>query len=234
MPRAWLRLGARKWTKEIMLKNNIAWPLALLVCASLWACGSDDDSSVGNPGGGAGGASTAGNGGKASGGAGGNASGGADAQAGSPAGGTSGAAPEAGGGGDFPSIAGMNGMTEGGAGEAGSGGQGSVSSTTLAQDCATVCDAQAGLACSFGNQCVAGCLGIADPQVGTTVPDEYTAMIKCQAAALTATNYECSTQSNTMVQPSPKAATSCETLICKFTCDDAMYVDENIYARCGC
>ncbi|MEO8904449.1 MAG: hypothetical protein ABI488_18910 [Polyangiaceae bacterium] len=229
-----------------MLKNKVAWPLALLVCASLWACGSDDDSTGAAPGGaGEGGASVGGHGGRPSGGSGGadggKSSGGGDAtpsggtggQAGSSNGGTSGAAPEAGSGGDFPSVAGMPGMTDGGAGEAGNGGQGSVSSTTLAQDCATVCGGQAALSCHY-DMCEATCLGIFDPQLGTMVPDEYTAMIKCQAATLTASNYECSTQANTMVQPSPKAGTSCETLICKFTCDDGMFVDENIIARCGC
>ncbi|MEO7036043.1 MAG: hypothetical protein ABI548_19045 [Polyangiaceae bacterium] len=219
-----------------MLKNKVAWPLALLVCASLWACGSDDDSTGGPPGGaGEGGASAAGHGGKSSGGSGGQAtSGGGGGQAGSATGGTSGAAPEAGSGGDFPSVSGMPGMTEGGAGEAGSGGQGSASSTTLAQDCATVCGAQTGLTCSYGDTCVLSCLGVVDPQAGTAVPDEYTAMIKCQAATLTAANYGCSTQMSNMVQPSPKAGTGCETLICKYTCDDGTLVDDNIVARCGC
>jgi hypothetical protein len=58
-------------------------------------------------------------------------------------------------------------------------------------------------------------------------------MIACQAAHLTAANYYCSDQGGPLA-PAPNGGTTCETLICKWTCDDATFVDLNVYARCNC
>jgi len=221
-----------------MLGRDIAWSIvALGVASAMWACGSDGDDSTAATGG-----ASAGAGGHAAGATGNTAGGGGTtAQAGSAgAGGTGAGGGSAGKGGTDPggdAAAGMGGagpIDLGGAGgEVAQGGEGGASAPTLADNCATVCGDQTSLSCTYGTSCVSGCTGIADPGA-TAFPDEYAAMIACQATQLTAAQYECSTQSTSLVQPSPKASTACETLICKWTCDDGTFGDENAFARCGC
>jgi len=219
-----------------MHRNKLTWSVLILAAAgSMWACGSDDDG--GGPGGGgssgkggasagsggrAGGAAQAGNAGKAQGGSGNGDSGSGNA-------GEGGAVEIAGAAGE---SAGGSGGSAGDSSEGGAGGEaGSASVPTLAENCATVCAAQAGLAaCTFGDDCVPGCLALA---ADTSAKDEYTAMIACEAEHLTANQYVCSDQGLTE-QPAPVPGTDCETLICSWTCEDATFVDVNIYDRCGC
>jgi hypothetical protein len=203
----------------------------------MWACGSDGDDSTATTGG-----ASAGVGGHAAGAAGHTAgSGGTIAQggnAGTSTGGNAAAGTADALAGEGGAIFGAGGsVDQGGAGgelaQAGEGGASAPTPTpTLADNCATICGDQTGLSCNYGSACVQGCTGITDPDVGTAFPEEYIAMIACQAKQLTALQYECSTQMNTQVQPAPKAGTACEALICKWTCDDGMYVDDNTVARC--
>ncbi|HEX7451528.1 MAG TPA: hypothetical protein VF294_04555 [Polyangiaceae bacterium] len=220
-----------------MLRRNIAWSIvALGVASTMWACGSDGDDSIATTGGdGGASAGASGHAGHAAG------SGGTTAQGGTSTGGTSTGGNATAGladalGGEGGAIFGTGGLVDqgGAGGELAQGGEGGAPTPTptLADNCATICGDQTGLSCNYGSACVQGCMGTADPDLGTAFPDEYIAMIACQAKQLTAIQYECSTQMNTQVQPAPKAGTACEALICKFTCDDAMYVDDNIVARC--
>jgi hypothetical protein len=236
-----------------MLGRNIAWSIvALGVASAMWACSSDGDDTAAS--GGAGGAA-AGAGGHAggAGGAGGHTagSGGTTAQAGTAGKGGTGAgggtAGKGGGnaaagtgdavGGEGGATGGTGSIDLGGAGgEVAQGGEGGASAPTLADNCATVCSDQTGLSCTYGSTCVAGCTGLTnpDPDFGTAFPAEYEAMIACQAKQLTAAQYYCSVPSMGPAQPAPKASTACETLICKWTCDDGTNVDPNVFARCGC
>jgi hypothetical protein len=205
----------------------------------MWACGSDDDGVPGG-GGGSGGSSgkgtTAGAGGHSAGTAGKAQGGGAGKTQG---GGTNGGSSSAGQAGD-DGVAGVGGDSAGGsAGDSSEGGSGgeagaSTGAPTLIDNCTTVCATQAALTCTYGATCAQSCVATGDTATGTAAPVEYAAMIACMAKELAATNYECSTQSDTKVFPAPKAATACETKICAWTCADATLVDENIYARCGC
>jgi hypothetical protein len=234
-----------------MLGRNIAWSiLALGVASAMWACSSDGDDST--PAGGAGGASAgagghaAGAGGHTAGGGGTTAQGGTAGKGGTGAGGgsagkggTSAGGNAAAGTGDAlggeGGVAGGSIGLGGAGGEVAQGGEGGASAPTLADNCATACGDQTALSCSFGSACVAGCIGNGGPPDGTPFPEEYAAMMACQAKQLTAAQYYCSTPSmGGPAQPAPAAGTACETLICKWTCDDANLVDENVYARCGC
>jgi hypothetical protein len=120
----------------------------------------------------------------------------------------------------------------GAGGDVAQGGEGGASAPpTLADNCATVCSDQTALSCTFGSNCVDGCTVI---ESLTALPDEYDVMIACQAKQLTAAQYYCSVPSVGPAQPAPKAGTACETLICKWTCDDGTFGDPNVAARCGC
>jgi hypothetical protein len=101
---------------------------------------------------------------------------------------------------------------------------------TLAQACAITCADQTALACTFGSSCVDTCTG---NEGMTSFPDEYDAMVACEATHLTAPNYECSDQGGP-IWPAPKDGTTCENMICQWTCDDGTICDANIYARCNC
>ena len=92
------------------------------------------------------------------------------------------------------------------------------------------------MSCALGNTtCITQCTSLAD---ATLAPDDYPPMVACEALHLTANNYECSDQNAGVPppinQPAPKAGTQCETLICKWTCADGVFVDPNVSARCGC
>lgn len=84
--------------------------------------------------------------------------------------------------------------------------------------------------------CTDGCIGTGQAPVGTDAPVEYAAMIACQAAQLTATNYTCSPQSDSSEVPGPKVNTACDTQICAWTCTDQAFsfIDENMHTHCGC
>ena len=59
-------------------------------------------------------------------------------------------------------------------------------------------------------------------------------MIACQAAQLSASNYQCWSQGGPPPPdlPGPKVNTACETVICKFSCEAPDYVDININDHC--
>jgi hypothetical protein len=217
-----------------MHRNKLTWTVLVFAAAgTMWACGDDDDGGPGGAGsGGKGGATAAGAGGRAGGtaqaGSSGTLQGGSGGDSGNAG---EGGAPVAGAGGD--SAGGDSaGGSAGESSQAGAGGEaGSASVPTLAENCATVCEAQAGLtACTFGNTCVPGCVGLAGD---TEAKSEYTAMIACEAEHLTANQYVCSDQGPES-WPAPVPGTECETAICAWTCADQTFVDVNIYERCGC
>jgi len=127
-------------------------------------------------------------------------------------------------------MGGMGGDPNGEAGQAGA-----APVATFEENCATVCAAQAALDCSLAANCVSDCTGHLDPDFGTDVPDEYRAMIACQAQKLTAANYLCVDQGPPANQKLPfaAAATACEASICKYTCDDMSgLIDTAAHDRC--
>ena len=222
-----------------MHRNKLACSvLVLAVATSMWACGSDDDSSGGTAGSGG---AHAGSGGKATGGG-----GGAKAGAGGrpQGGGDNGGAGEAGAGeAGAGEVAGAGGDSVGGAGgagessEAGAGGEGGAApALTLQESCTAVCAAKAGLACTLGDACVDDCVVTgSDPDFGTTEPVKYLTMVQCQAEVLSATNYQCSSGTDGPVTAIVKAGTVCEQKICAWACPDLSgLVDGDIFARCNC
>jgi hypothetical protein len=214
--------------------GSLALVLITMAAAGLYGCGSDDDTVASGGSGGGGASGGAGKGGGGSGGKAGTAgtagtAGGSEAGA---AGSSAGAPAEEGGmGGAAPGAAG-SGATAGEA-EGGSGGEagGGAVALTLAQACTVMCSDQTSLSCTFGSSCMDTCTG---NEGMTPFPEEYDAMVGCEAQHLTPSNYECSNQGGTNIWPAPKVGTTCETLICKWTCDDATICDANIYDRCGC
>lgn len=215
----------------------------------MWACGSDDDVAIPPGGAGSGGAS-AGSGGHSAGSAGAHAGGAGKAQGGGSNGGSDNGGGSNGGNGGSAGIgvagaagatemAGAGGDSAGGSGgdSTGAGGEGGAPSPpTVAESCATICAAESGLSCALASgTCITQCTGLATDSLA---PDDYPAMVACQALHLTATNYECSDQNAGSpplnIQPSPKAGTACEAQICKWTCADGLFIDANAYARCGC
>jgi hypothetical protein len=216
----------------------------------MWACGSDDDGGPDGSGGASAGAAghTGGSAGKAQGGGAGKAQGGSagkaqggSGNAGSGNAGEGGMPENAGAGGDSAggdSSGGMGGDSSG-AGAGGEAGGANPPTPTVAESCATICAAEAGLNCALASiTCIEQCNNLA---TGTLAPDEYPPMVQCEALHLTASNYECSDQNAGLPppappnpQPAPKAGTQCETLICKWTCADGALVDPNVYARCNC
>jgi hypothetical protein len=225
--------------------------LVLAAFAGVWACSSSsDDSGVPATGGAAGtsagsggnsghgGASTGGTsntGGKGGGGAsggsgtGGSGTGGSTAGAGGSTAGAGGSTAGAGG------LAGAAGES-GAAGEAGAAGAtGETAAQMVDDDCTTICGDQTALSCTFGSDCVASCTGIFDPDTGTMFPDEYLAMVACEAQNLASTDYYCSDQDGAgPTEPAPNPSTSCESEICAWTCDDGTFVDGSVFHRCGC
>ena len=136
----------------------------------------------------------------------------------------------AGAGGDSAGGSGGNSNEIGGAGGAG-GEAGAARAPTLAQNCAAVCAAEAGLSCPLAD-CVNNCTG---GGLATEFVTEYEEMTACQAKHLVAADYKCSDQGPPPdLKPFPKADTTCETLICKFTCLDQTIVDIDALGRCGC
>ncbi|HEY5377655.1 MAG TPA: hypothetical protein VIK01_28440, partial [Polyangiaceae bacterium] len=126
----------------------------------------------------------------------------------------------------FPLSSPAEGGDSPGSGNAGSAGDsskggaaGAASAPTLAENCATICAAQTGLTCTFGDPCVAGCIGTADPDTGTSDVPKYEAMIACEAQHLTASDYECHDQGPS-IWPGPKANTACKDAICAWTLAD--------------
>ena len=214
--------------------------LVLAAASSMWACGSDDDSTVAPAGGAAGKGGSGGSAGKATAGSGGTAG---------KAGGTSTAGKagavisEGGEGGEAP--IGSGGAAEAGTGAGGSGGEaggeptgeggeaGGASVPTHAENCATVCTTENnGSTCPMAD-CVNNCTGAVAG--GTQYPEEYEAMIACEAQKLVTADYECSDNGPPIgTVPAPKNGTACQTEICKWTCDDATIVDVNVYTWCGC
>jgi hypothetical protein len=224
--------------------------LVLFAAVGLYACGSDDDTTVAA--GGAGG--TSGSAGKGSGGSAGKGSGGSagngatagtagKAEAGAAGmsggatgdeGGMGGAAPLPTGGaaGEAAGGTGATGATGAMGGEGGAAGGGAVA-MTLAQACAIVCADQTGLSCTLGTQCMDTC--VVNETMSPAPPKEYDAMIECQAAVLTSATYECSDQGGGLIWPAAKDGTTCEQAICTWTCDDGgTLADVNIFTRCGC
>jgi hypothetical protein len=219
-----------------MRNKNITWSIVVLgVAGGLWACGSDDDSGFAYGGGAGGGAGVAAAGGHSAGAGGASAGKGGAEQGGAAQGGQAeagmagvviGEAGAEAGFGGVPSI--IVGDSAGSAGQAGG-----TSAPTLTEVCTKICADEAALTCTYAGNCLGQCVGLGEPG-GSAVPDEYFTMVSCQAAQLTATNYACSPQSNDTQMPGPKASTACASEICKWTCDDAMYVDEVMYGTCGC
>ena len=212
-----------------MHRNKLACSLLVLaVAGGMWACSDDDTGSVGTAGSGG---ANAGSGGRATGGSGGAKAGaGGKAQGGEDTGsaGEGGASEVAGAGGD---SAGGAGGAGGEPSEAGAGGEGGAApALTLAEACTAVCNATSPLACANNTTCVDECTGVF---AATLYPDDYATMIACQASKLTAGDYVCADQGGLDVA-FPKAATSCETAICKWTCADQTYGDINAFDRCGC
>jgi len=219
----------------------------------MWACGSDDDGGPDGSGGASAGAAghTGGSAGKAQGGGAGKAEGGSAGKA--QGGGSNGGHDNAGEGG-MPNVAGSGGDNVGGDNAGGSGGDsaggsagdgsdggaaGGPSAPTVEENCAAICSAQSTLSCSFGANCVTGCVVLAkDTQGGATddIPD-YEKMIACEAKFLTTVaNYECSDQGAGIPKmPAPKAGTQCEPSICAWECADMTgSADGTIVARCNC
>src|SRR5262249_44753875 len=144
----------------------------------------------------------------------------------------SGAGGSSGTGGTSPG--GGGGMTQGGQGGAtggGAGGEGGAAGLTVGGGGGAGCTGEAGATCSFGSTCPTDCMGRS-----LDSPDLFLAMVRCEAANLGPSNYECSSMTGgVVIWPAPKAGTTCETAICAWTCSpDTLTADENIYARCGC
>jgi len=245
-----------------MSRNKLlALVTAVSLSASLYACGSDDGDPNGSNAGAAG--ASAGKGGN-SGKAGSNGSAGKGASSGtSNVAGETGDAAGAGGSGADNGASGAGGMagdTGSGAGEtgngaAGEGGAGSVDTgQTLAEACTAVCDPAHSVAtCSSAlDACITQCSGYpdvvqqqADAHVfsaadALTLKNEYLAAVRCMATNLTNTNQYACTAVGTMAGPtaSPVADTACETVLCKWTCDDGNFgtvsADADVYGRCPC
>jgi len=230
-----------------MYRNKLACSvLVLAVAGSMWACGSDDDSTGGGGTGGTAG-SHAGSGGRAgsAGAAHAGTSGAAHAGAGNGGAGTGGGAHAGTGGGAHAGTPGMAGEGGDGPGPGGSGGDlneggmggeaGAPSAPTLAESCAAVCAAEAGLSCSLAGLCQSNCMTLGtDPVNGTDQPDLYATMMTCQGQSLTASNYYCSDQ-GPIIQPAPKADGPCKAKVCAWTCADMVgAADANVAADCGC
>lgn len=239
-----------------MLNARLAPVLVMMgVTAAMWGCGDDDNPSTGT-----GGRNTAGTSGKGgSGGKGGSAGkGGGGSGTGGATGGTAGSSAGKGGaGGTTGGTAGSGGTTggtagsggtagtagsdvggqggEGGDAMGGAGGEGGGSGTlTLEQACAAVCQDQSGLGC-YANTCADDCVFAAGD---TDAPDEFAALVQCEAAQLGSGDYECYNQpSFPAAPPVPGASyqTPCQTELCAFTCTDTIgYAVENTYIDCGC
>ena len=84
--------------------------------------------------------------------------------------------------------------------------------------------------------CVSSCVGAGQPDVGTDAPNEYAAMIACQAAQLTSANYICSDQPLPDDDvPGPAVNTACDAAICAWSCLDNLYsfLDQNMRTHCA-
>ncbi len=228
-----------------MLNAKLAPVLVMVgVTAAMWGCGDDDKPSTGT-GGRAGSAGSAGKGGTAGKGGAGGTAGATGGTAGSSgkggAGGTAGTTGGASGKGGGAGTAGAgNGGTapvggqggEGGDAPGGAGGEGGGSTLTIPQACAATCQDQSGLACD--NQCTASCIGLS---TDTLAPDEYAALIRCQAAELGPSDYICREQPSFPSAPDMAGLDwngPCETELCAWTCLDGTFVDEETFGHCGC
>lgn len=234
-----------------MLNAKLAPVLVMVgVTAAMWGCGDDDKpSGTGGRGGAAGSAGKAGSGsgGKAGGGSGGATGGSAGSSGGKAGGGSGGAGGTAGASGGTAGKGGSagtggNGGTapvggqggEGGEAVGGAGGEGggTGSNLTIAQACAASCQDQTALACD--NACTASCIGL---NGDTSAPDEYLALIRCQATQLGPNDYVCREQPsfpNAPDMPGLDWNGPCETELCAWTCLDGTFVDEDTFGHCGC
>jgi len=240
-----------------MKRNKVlALITAVSVSACLYACGSDDDT---NPSGGAGSSGHAGKGGSGGTGAkGGSANGGSGGKvvaggSGNEAGESSageGGTSNAGAGGDSSGIGGDNGL--GGSGDAGAAGA-AATEQTLTEACTTSCGPSHTVSsCSTTvGACVSQCTAY-PTQVqqsvdatfisttdAATLNKEYLTLVRCMASHLTNTDqYACAAAGTMVGATSPAASTDCETVLCKWTCDDANFgtsgMDADVAARCGC
>jgi hypothetical protein len=236
----------------------------VLVCSAVCfvgACGDDDDdhsaaSSAGAAGVAAGGSETTGGshtgGTKATGG---HATGG-QSEAGSAA--DAGSTSEGGAAGAGPARAGNAGQDQGGTGpqpqggsagqqtapSAGQGGQGGAP-MSVPEACATQCQAQedltlgaagAGVSC-YDPDCKLICTDPVAEQSewATPCPDEYIAMVQCEAL-LTPDEWYCSDLGfDDIYVPAPIAGTDCEEQICAWTCCDQSEITlPDLYDRCHC
>ncbi|MEI9936980.1 MAG: hypothetical protein WDO69_07130 [Pseudomonadota bacterium] len=240
-----------------MSRNKVlAIMMALGLSASLYACGSDDDTNPGGEAGAAGNAGKGGSGGKAGAGTGGGTAGkGGTPSAGGSDVGDSGAGGTGATGATGDSGAGGMGATGGEPDlAAGSGGEGGAPpAQTLTEACTTQCDpAHTVATCSTTlAACIAQCTvypvqlqqsvtdGFLSDADAATLNQEYLATIQCQATHLTSTDqYMCAADGTMVSATSPVESTVCETLLCKWTCDDGNFgtagADVNVYTRCGC
>src|SRR5262245_12732898 len=153
------------------------------------------------------GGSGASSGGSQAGGKAGSASGGANGEAGSASGGTT---------------------SEGGAGGAGGG------ASELAELCEKTCADQAPLACAFKDDaCATSCNAL--PQ-DLEAPNQYLAMLRCQAENLGPADYTClAMDPDPVIWPAPVADTSCEPQICAWYCrESTLWGNSAVYYRCDC
>jgi hypothetical protein len=133
-----------------------------------------------------------------------------------------------GGAGDNGAGAGGVGGDNGGAG--GDGGAGG-SAKTIAQVCQSICAAQAGLACAK-TACQAECQ-VLGTESGT--PDDYEAMIRCEASKISSAGYYCADEGAIDV-PAPLENSGCKTEVCAWTCNPETLVGQTgeVAAYCGC
>src|SRR4029079_18301798 len=131
---------------------------------------------------------------------------------------------------DGPGGAGSGGDMTGQGGEAGA-----ASVPTLAENCASVCSDQAAPSC-VPSACASDCVATgSDPTFGTDAPDQYAAMLACEAQHLTASDYVCSSGNGGPVIPIPKPNTACKTQICAWACADMTgAVDPGLLGSCTC
>jgi hypothetical protein len=236
----------------------------MLVCSTvgfIGACGDDDDDHPVVSSAGAAGATASGTAGSAGSHAGGTqATGGhTNGEAGSTT--EAGFTGEGGAAGARPATAGEAGQGQGGgtghppqgggAGQemtpaAGQGGQGGAR-MTLEQACAIQCEAQkdltvstagaggAGDSCYDAELCEFFCT---EPITGTdwptSCPDEYVAMVECEAQ-LKPDEWYCSDLGDEVYVPGPTAGTACEQEICAWTCcDQSVFTLPDVVERCNC
>ena len=208
-----------------MFSNRVgSWFLLLGAVSCLWACSSNNDSITATGGSSSVGGSTS---------AGASATGGTTVATGGASAATGGTTAATGG------TTAATGGTSAATGGASSTGGTTSTLTPVQQACKALCALHAAstLNCksaSCENDCSA-------TVVYADFPDEFLAMIQCEATSLTPADFYCSDwalwpASMTGLAPtviaSPKSA--CFDEICASTCDESSYYDGNVCVACGC